>query len=791
LAILRAVVVILALLGLVDAPPIGVDHGLHWALSTILVGSVVATLWRPLAGAALAALLLGMVAVVGNHGYELYPLMVATVAVVALEPPTTVVATIGAVLLLEALATTGQGSPAAAQTQAILTVICSGVGLAARQLLKRARVAHDRIDALERQTLAARRDERARLADDLSAILADTLEGNADELSATDADDRGETARATLAGVEATAVASLAQLRTLVTTLRGAPGPMGQTGSADPVAVAEEVEEVLAGHGFFTELDAADLPDGLPGYALDTVAILLREAGALVPRLGSPGGTCRLGVQATADALLATVGVPLSPAALATPGTLLGAVAVRADAVGGTLVEQRDGAEWTARLTLPLVTTPDHMPRAAPATPTGWRRALGPWLIVDSWAALAILGVGVAINAALALIALATGDADWPANALWALTFLGLALLISRPPIGVAVEGAVLALGLAVSPPTLLIGQAPQLAVFGLATWTTTRAARWPVVVLAGWVAYCLVWFGGGLTPADAASTVAYPLFGIASGLATRHFLELRRVQLAAFGTAAEAFSDARALERRQLAGELHDIVAHQLSLITLQVMANGSSHDPAVLSRTIRKVAGINRSAQADLGMLLHLLRDDAWPANPSRTEERITPSQALAGVTATLTDAGHPVEATLDPGVDAVDPTTQHTLTRILREASTNILRYAPARCRVQISLALDAENVTIQVTSPLAARTSRVRHSTGAGLLGLTERIKLTGGTFSAGPEGGCWRVRAVLSRAGMTAVEPPPVPTCPPHTSVDQVIGTVRATEFGQPTDVDGP
>jgi len=339
---------------------------------------------------------------VGTYGYELYPLMVATVAVVALEPPTTVVATIGAVLLLEALATTGQGSPAAAQTQAILTVICSGVGLAARQLLKRARVAHDRIDALERQTLAARRDERARLADDLSAILADTLEGNADELSATDADDRGETARATLAGVEATAVASLAQLRTLVTTLRGAPGPMGQTGSADPVAVAEEVEEVLAGHGFFTELDAADLPDGLPGYALDTVAILLREAGALVPRLGSPGGTCRLGVQATADALLATVGVPLSPAALATPGTLLGAVAVRADAVGGTLVEQRDGAEWTARLTLPLVTTPDHMPRAAPATPTGWRRALGPWLIVDSWAALAILGVGVAINAALA-----------------------------------------------------------------------------------------------------------------------------------------------------------------------------------------------------------------------------------------------------------------------------------------------------------------------------------------------------------------------------------------------------
>lgn len=762
LAILRVVVVVLAVLMAVDPQP-PVATWLHLALSLVLVASVVASLWRPLAGALLAALLLATDAVVGSNGYEVLPLVVATVAVVAVEAPVWGVATLGSFLVIAAIGPSGRATASVASALAVTIVVSATVGLGARLLLERARRTHERIGALARRAQRIRVEERAELADELARLLVGSLSGNADALVGASGTRDVRTLRSTLAGVEAAAESSLSRLRMVVTTLRDEAAVAGggpESPGGDLVAVAEEVEEALAGHGFFVDLRVIALPADLPGYARAVVAALLRDVGALVPRVGLAGGCCRIAVDATASAVITTVAVPLDAAAPAASGPVLADSAGKVRALGGTLVEGRDGDEWTVRLVLPLVPAEDGRPTPASGRGRSGTRWWTPWLRVDARAPVAILGVAVALQTVLTLVALATSDPDWSSPALLAVTYAGLACLIRRPRVGGFLLAAVLALGLFVSPPTLAVGQGPHFAIVGLAALAAWRAPRWSAATVGGWMVYCVLWFRGVGDPATVASLAAggliAPLVGIVLGLAVRHFLELRRGQLASLDAATREVRDARASERRQLAGELHDIVAHQLSLIAMQVMAHGSSADPEELSSTVRQVAGINRSAQADLAMLLHVMRDgdDPRPPGPTR-HSRLTPTRTLAGLRATLEDAGHPVDVDVAADVDSVDPTTQRTLTRILREAATNILRYAPPNSPCEVRVNLAGDSLDVLVASALAERTPASRHSTGSGLDGLTERVRLTGGSFSAGPEEGRWHVRARLARAGLSA------------------------------------
>jgi signal transduction histidine kinase len=124
------------------------------------------------------------------------------------------------------------------------------------------------------------------------------------------------------------------------------------------------------------------------------------------------------------------------------------------------------------------------------------------------------------------------------------------------------------------------------------------------------------------------------------------------------------------------------------------------------------------------------------------------LSPTAAVAAAVGTLREAGHPVRAEVDATVDAADPTTRKTATRIVREATTNILRYAPhgAECSIRIVPSGDLLQLTIE--NPLPDRPRLSPHSTGLGLIGLDERARITGGTFSAGPDGERWQLAAQL-------------------------------------------
>lgn len=98
-------------------------------------------------------------------------------------------------------------------------------------------------------------------------------------------------------------------------------------------------------------------------------------------------------------------------------------------------------------------------------------------------------------------------------------------------------------------------------------------------------------------------------------------------------------------------------------------------------------------------------------------------------------------------------MDPTTQRTLNRIMQEqeAATNILRYTPAGSTCHYTLATDDTGVSLGIASPLAVDELKSDLSLGWCLRGIRERVDLTHGTFTAGPNLGRWLVAVTLPAA----------------------------------------
>lgn len=357
--------------------------------------------------------------------------------------------------------------------------------------------------------------------------------------------------------------------------------------------------------------------------------------------------------------------------------------------------------------------------------------------------------VGKHCDGALTFVHAIAGDGAWVDDALWAAFWLATALVVRHPLASIGVLGATM-VGTLVAPttPTMAFTSALGFGLAGLVAW---RRPRWTPAPLLLWSAYLAAAWNGELDVDRWAAGCVTVLLGALFGLTAHHFLAQRQAQRSELARLRAERREARLQERRQLAGELHDIVAHQLSLISMQIRGH-HREDPADGFRAARDVARINASARADLATLVHVMRQEQDESTGRRSPEQsmLTPSLAADGVAATLRTAGHTVSLSVDPQADDSDPTTQRTVSRVLREATTNVLRYAPEASCCTIDVTADADVVSVRVTNPLNRTPQRHAHSTGYGLLGLRERAALTGGRFSAGAVGDVWVVQAHLRR-----------------------------------------
>lgn len=217
------------------------------------------------------------------------------------------------------------------------------------------------------------------------------------------------------------------------------------------------------------------------------------------------------------------------------------------------------------------------------------------------------------------------------------------------------------------------------------------------------------------------------------------------------------AAAEAAAQERARIAREMHDVVAHSVSLMLLQ--AAGAEHvlrtDPERARTALKNVDDLGQQAIAELRRMLRLLTgpdpDQEPGQGPPDAGPRFERVQELVG---RLRQAGFAVDfdvhgspRPLDPGVDAA-------AYRIVQEALTNTAKYAdPGRpVKVEISWAAGEVRVLVVNDGVRDPAAGPVGGSTGHGVAGMHERAKAAGGTVTAAPtSGGGYSVRAVLPTA----------------------------------------
>jgi signal transduction histidine kinase len=207
-----------------------------------------------------------------------------------------------------------------------------------------------------------------------------------------------------------------------------------------------------------------------------------------------------------------------------------------------------------------------------------------------------------------------------------------------------------------------------------------------------------------------------------------------------------EAEARARVAEQRaRIARDVHDVVAHSVSIIVVQAEAGEAqlSHDEPS-AECLRAIQRVGRSTLIELRGVLNALGDDA---GSDGTDPALAPTPRLADaavLVAELRDAGLDLDfrqegdlAQLPIGVDLA-------AYRVLQEALTNALRHA-AGAKVTARVDVTGDDVVLEVRDS-GADLPRTVDGTGRGLLGMRERVRLYGGEVESGPDGAGFRVRA---------------------------------------------
>lgn len=205
--------------------------------------------------------------------------------------------------------------------------------------------------------------------------------------------------------------------------------------------------------------------------------------------------------------------------------------------------------------------------------------------------------------------------------------------------------------------------------------------------------------------------------------------------------------AEARAFERRQMAAEMHDVLAHRLSL--LATYAGALEYRPDSSPEQLTRAAGVVRSgvheALDELRQVIAVLRDDG-------TGEDERPQPRLADVPAL-------VDESRAAGVDVVlhEPSWDdepcgavvRAAYRVVQEGLTNARRHAPG-CRVEVWVSgVPGERLVVELHNPVPPGVpTRETTGSGTGLVGLTERVNLAGGQLDHGVHEGTFRLQAWL-------------------------------------------
>ena len=201
--------------------------------------------------------------------------------------------------------------------------------------------------------------------------------------------------------------------------------------------------------------------------------------------------------------------------------------------------------------------------------------------------------------------------------------------------------------------------------------------------------------------------------------------------------------------ERLRIARELHDVVAHSMSLIAVQagVGAHVIRTDVAAAEESLEVIAETSRRALEQTRSLLGLLREEDEAGNRP-------PTQTIDDIESLVQDvraAGLEVTSTRSGSAEKIDPAVSLTVYRLVQESLTNVIKHSGA-ATASVDLRLTDDTVDVDITDPGPARATRNTTGSGHGLVGLAERVALVGGSVTSGTQGEGFRVHAVLPARG---------------------------------------
>jgi signal transduction histidine kinase len=202
--------------------------------------------------------------------------------------------------------------------------------------------------------------------------------------------------------------------------------------------------------------------------------------------------------------------------------------------------------------------------------------------------------------------------------------------------------------------------------------------------------------------------------------------------------------------ERQRIADELHDIIAHDVTLVAMHVRVLERVDDPALRAQSVVAIRDSADQALADIRRVLRVVRDDRSTTVGDRDEDGDTIAGAVSTVRRDLEALGAQVVVSTLDGVD-VSSAIERTIVRLLREAATNVAKHAASRPEVRVDIEPGREGVTVTVSStmPPASATSAIP-SSGYGVHRMRERVTLLGGTLEAAEVEGRWVLSARLPR-----------------------------------------
>jgi signal transduction histidine kinase len=220
------------------------------------------------------------------------------------------------------------------------------------------------------------------------------------------------------------------------------------------------------------------------------------------------------------------------------------------------------------------------------------------------------------------------------------------------------------------------------------------------------------------------------------------------------------AAQEAIRAERHRLARELHDIISHSVSVMTLQ--AAGARRqlgvDPARADGALLHIEATGREAMVELRRLLTVLEEDPQAGvgpdadDPTSTQQQQHGLADLPQLVENVRRGGVPVNLIEEGEAVALEPSVDLSAYRIVQEALTNTMKHAGPGTRASVSLTWTPEGLVVDIRDdggPGADPTL----STGHGLVGLQERAKAVGGSLEAGSADGTgFRVSARLPVAG---------------------------------------